>query len=99
VIAQKLPIDISNFKAMITEDYIYVDKTKYIYDLITKGRLYFLARPRRFGKSLLISTLKYIFAGDKELFHTLWIGKHSDYTWPKHPIIHFDFSTIAYRTA
>jgi hypothetical protein len=99
VIAKKLPRDISDFQIMMTEDYIYVDKTKYIYDLITTGRLYFLSRPRRFGKSLLISTLKHIFAGNKELFNSLWIGKQSDYAWPKHPIIHLDFSIIAHRTA
>jgi hypothetical protein len=99
VTAKKLPRDISDFQIMMTEDYVYVDKTKYIYDLITTGRLYFLSRPRRFGKSLLISTLEHIFSGNKELFHDLWIGKHSDYTWPKHPVIHLDFSSLENETA
>jgi hypothetical protein len=99
VIAKKLPLSVSNFETMITEDYIYVDKTKYIYDLITKGRLYFLSRPRRFGKSLLISTLKHIFTGNKELFHSLWIEKQSDYEWSKYPIIHLDFSSLQNDTA
>jgi hypothetical protein len=99
VAAKKLPIGISNFETIITEDYIYVDKTKHIYDIITQGRLYFLSRPHGFGKSLLISTLKHIFAGNKKLFHSLWIGKQSDYTWPKYPVIHLDFSTLEHETA
>jgi len=95
---KKLPIDVSNIKKMLTGDYVYVDKTKYIYDLITKGRLYFLSRPRRFGKSLLISTLKEIFSGNKELFNDLWIGK-SDYDWHKYQAIHLDFSSVSYQNS
>jgi hypothetical protein len=98
VTAKKLPIGVDDFETMITQDYVYVDKTKYIYDLITKGRLYFLSRPRRFGKSLLISTLEHIFSGNKELFHDLWIGKQSDYTWPQHPVIHLDLSSLEPKT-
>jgi hypothetical protein len=64
---KKLPIDVSNFKTMITQDYVYVDKTEHIYRLIIEGRLYFLSRPRRFGKSLLLSTLKELFSGNKKL--------------------------------
>jgi len=91
---KKLPVDVSHFPTMIEGNYLYIDKTKYIYDLITKRRLYFLSRPRRFGKSLLISTLKEIFSGNKKLFKDLWIGKHSDYSWEKHPVLHFDFSSL-----
>jgi hypothetical protein len=65
---KKLPLDVSDFNTMIKGDYVYVDKTQYIYNLVTEGRFYFLSRPRRFGKSLLISTLKELFSGNKELF-------------------------------
>jgi hypothetical protein len=91
VIAKQLPVGISDFKTLITDNYIYVDKTHYIYNLIKQGRFYFLSRPRRFGKSLLITTLKELFLGNKELFSSLWIY-NSDYEWPKHPVIHLDFS-------
>ena len=65
---KKLPIDVSTFETLITNDYIYVDKTEIIHNLITTGRYYFLSRPRRFGKSLLVSTLKELFLGRQELF-------------------------------
>ncbi len=76
---------------MIQEGYIYIDKTKHIYELI-QGKYYFLSRPRRFGKSLLISTLKEIFSGNQALFQGLWI--YDQINWEKHPIIHLDFSII-----
>ena len=70
-----LPRDVSNFERMIQDGYIYVDKTELIYNLYaTGGRYFFLSRPRRFGKSLLISTLKELFVGNKKLFTNLWIG-------------------------
>ncbi len=78
---------------MLSKGYLYVDKTEIIHSLITRGRFYFLARPRRFGKSLLISTLKEIFLGNKELLKDLWIGK-SDYDWTPYPVIHLDFSAL-----
>ena len=62
-IMKRLPVDVSNFELMITGNYLYIDKTKNIYELITNARLFFLSRPRRFGKSLLISTLKELFSG------------------------------------
>ncbi|MCP5052318.1 MAG: ATP-binding protein [bacterium] len=75
---------------MIEGDYLYVDKTKDIYNLITDGgQYYFLSRPRRFGKSLLISTLKELFSGNESLFKGLWI--HDKWTWEKYPVIHLDF--------
>jgi len=93
-----LPLDLSTFSTMITENYIYVDKTKHIYDLFSRGqRLYFLARPRRFGKSLLISTLKELFSGNRNLFKGLWIDS-SDYQWQQYPIIHLDFANIGHAT-
>jgi len=93
-----LPIDLSTFSIMITGNYLYIDKTQYIYNLFNSGaRYYFLSRPRRFGKSLLISTLKELFSGNRALFKNLWIDS-SDYHWTQHPVIHLDFGTIAHNT-
>lgn len=87
------------FRNLIEGGYVYVDKTKYIYELIrgTIG-IYFLARPRRFGKSLMISTLYEIFQGNKELFRGLWLYE-SDYVWESYPIIRLDFSQERIYTA
>lgn len=93
-----LPTDVSSFTVMMTGNYMYVDKTQDIYNLFSGGtRYYFLSRPRRFGKSLLISTLHELFSGNKKLFDNLWIGS-SDYTWQQYPIIKIDFSTISRST-
>ncbi len=70
---KKLPIGISNLKKIITQNYIYVDKTKYVHDLVENGTYYFLSRPRRFGKSLFVDTLKECFEGNRELFKGLYI--------------------------
>ncbi|HMV80405.1 MAG TPA: AAA family ATPase [Leptospiraceae bacterium] len=89
---KKLPIGIQTFRDIIENNYIYVDKTKHIHQLIESGKgTYFLSRPRRFGKSLLISTLAEIFLGNRELFKGLYIAD-SDYSWKKHPVIRLDFS-------
>ena len=87
-----LPIGISDFKKLIQGNYIYVDKTVYIYKLIKEGSgYYFLSRPRRFGKSLLISTIRYLFQGKKELFKNLYI--EDKWNWDEtYPIIRIDFS-------
>ncbi len=93
-----LPTDVSDFHTMVQGNYLYVDKTHFIYKLFSKGkRYYFLSRPRRFGKTLLISTLKEFFSGNKELFKGLWLYT-SNHDWAEHPVIHLDFSTIAHRT-
>ena len=93
-----LPTDVSTFSKMIEGDYLYVDKTKQIYNLLVAGSNYFfLSRPRRFGKTLLISTLEALFLGDKKLFKGLWIEK-SDWVWKKHPVIRLDFSVLANKT-
>ena len=87
-------IDPSNsiFEDLINSDNLYVDKTKYLYNLITDRKKYhFLSRPRRFGKSLMLSTLDAIFRGKKELFKGLYIDS-ADYDWKEYPIIHIDFS-------
>ena len=89
---QKLPLDIQTFETMREDNYIYVDKTRYIHDMLDKGRFYFLSRPRRFGKSLLVSTLRSLFEGKKELFKGLWIADHGE--WKKYPVVMFDFNVI-----
>ncbi|MEA3385169.1 MAG: AAA family ATPase, partial [Thermodesulfobacteriota bacterium] len=89
---KRLPIGIQTFRDIIFNDYLYVDKTEKIFDLVNNPKgVYFLSRPRRFGKSLLISTLNEIFEGERELFKDLWIYK-ADYAWEKHPIVRIDFS-------
>jgi len=70
---KKYPIGIQDFRVLRQGGYIYVDKTREIAELVNSGKYYFLSRPRRFGKSLLISTLKYLFEGERELFEGLWI--------------------------
>jgi hypothetical protein len=91
---KKLPIGIQTFREIIEDDYLYIDKTEYVYNLINKGKCYFLSRPRRFGKSLLLDTIAEAFSGDRELFKGLWIYD-SDYNFPKHPVLKFDMSRIA----
>ncbi len=93
-----LPKGISDFQKLRMGNYVYVDKTETIYNLITSGQYYFLSRPRRFGKSLLISTFKALFEGKKELFEGLWIGS-SNFQWKAHPVIHLSFFEIARGTA
>jgi hypothetical protein len=93
---KELPISIASFPKIVEKDLIYVDKTGYLYPLIKKGGIYFLSRPRRFGKSLLISILKEIFNGNKELFKGCWI--YDRIQWIKYPVIHLDFLDIDYRT-
>jgi len=84
---KRLPVGIQTFRDIIQNDYLYVDKTDKIFDLVNNPKgVYFFSRPRRFGKSLLISTLNEIFEGEKELFKELWIYK-ADYAWEKHPVI------------
>ncbi len=92
---KELPIGIQDFPKLILGNNIYVDKTEYYHRLITKGNYYFLSRPRRFGKSLLISTLKAIFDGDRALFQGLWIEDKID--WEPRPVIKLDFTQISKR--
>ena len=94
---KNLPLGIQTFRDFIKEDYIYVDKTKSIHDLFARGgKYYFLSRPRRFGKSVLISTLVEIFSANKELFKGLWI--YDKIQWTQHPVIHLDLSKISFKT-
>ncbi|MCF7799422.1 ATP-binding protein [Candidatus Babeliales bacterium] len=94
---KKLPVGIQGFRKIIESNYLYIDKTEYLYNLIQEGEVYFLSRPRRFGKSLTCSTFEEIFAGNKELFKGLYIY-NSDYEWKKHPVIHLSFTTLGYKT-
>ena len=94
---KKLPLGIQNFKEIITDGYIYVDKTQYIYNLLNDAKYCFLSRPRRFGKSLLLDTVAEVLKGEKEFFKGLWIYD-SDYTFKKHPIVKLDMSNIANNT-
>lgn len=89
----RLPLDLSTFALLRKSGYLYVDKTEYAYSLITQGRRYFLSRPRRFGKSLFVSTLKEILDGNKSLFDGLIIEK-SNYEWHRHGVINLDLSSI-----
>ena len=87
----KYPIGIQSFDQIIGDGYVYVDKTGLIYQLVKGGKIYFLSRPRRFGKSLLVSTLKCYFQGRKELFKGLAIDK-LETDWAEYPVFHIDFS-------
>ncbi len=88
-----------NFEKLRQEGYLYVDKTEYIWKLINPaGESYFLSRPRRFGKSLTVSTLKAIFEGKKELFKGLAIYD-KPYDWKPYPVIHFDFANCDIQSA
>lgn len=95
---KNLPLGIQTFDDLIRRDFLYIDKTPEIYKLIASGgKYFFLSRPRRFGKSLLLSTLKEIFSGNKELFKNLWI--YDKITWESHPVIHIDLTALAYENA
>jgi hypothetical protein len=91
---KKLPIGIQTFSEIITENYLYVDKTKEITELLQGGKYLFLSRPRRFGKSLLISTLSEIFSGNQKLFQGLYI--YDKIEWQSYPIILIDFNLISH---
>ena len=87
----KYPIGIQSFSQIREDGYVYVDKTALIYDLVTTGKIYFLSRPRRFGKSLLVSTLENYFLGRKELFRGLAIDS-LEKEWNTYPVFHIDFN-------
>ena len=87
----KYPIGIQSFDRIIEDGYVYVDKTDMVYSLAQEGSIYFLSRPRRFGKSLLVSTLKNYFLGRKELFKGLKIDR-LEKDWKVYPVFHLDFN-------
>ena len=91
------PIGIQDFRKICEGDYLYIDKTELIHTLLTQGNYYFLSRPRRFGKSLLLSTIKEIYSGSRELFEGLWIADRWD--WGKrHPVVHIKFAKSDYQS-
>ena len=89
-----LPIGIQNFKEIVAGGYVYVDKTRYVYELINDAKYYFLSRPRRFGKSLLLDTISEVLKGNKDLFKGLWIYD-SAHDFQRYPVIRIDMSKAA----
>ncbi len=94
---KRYPIGIQDFSELRKGDYLYVDKTQQMYDLLSSGKYFFLSRPRRFGKSLLLSTLKYFFLGRRDLFEGLWVDREAEPEWVEHPVLHFSFSSSGYK--
>ena len=92
----KLPIGLQDFRGLRQDGYLYVDKTRHIHRLITEGKYYFLSRPRRFGKSLLLSTIKEVFLGSRWLFEGLWIVEEWDWS-QRFPVVHVSFSSLGYK--
>lgn len=93
---KKLPIGIQSFEKLRKGDFLYVDKTRLVYDLAhSGGNYFFLSRPRRFGKSLLLSTLKAYFEGRKDLFEGLDV-MNLEHDWKQHPVLHLDLNTGDY---
>ena len=103
VTKRKYPVGIQSFENIRRDGYVYIDKTPLVYKMITEGKPYFLSRPRRFGKSLLVSTLAAVFEGRRDLFEAftteqgieqpqLFIAK-TDWKWEKYPVLRFDFSS------
>ncbi len=91
----KYPIGIQHFESLREDGYLYVDKTRILYDIVSNGRYYFLSRPRRFGKSLLISTLNAYFEGKRELFQGLAM-EQLEQEWRVHPVLRLDLNTEKY---
>ncbi|MFN0201427.1 MAG: AAA family ATPase [Bacteroidia bacterium] len=92
---KQLPSSHQNFERIITDNFLYVDKTQPCYDLLQNRNMLFFARPRRFGKSIMISTMKAIYQGKKHLFEGLWIYDKVDWETIKRPVIHLDFTLLS----
>jgi hypothetical protein len=93
--AQKLPLGLQDFREIISGGYKYIDKTRYIYEMCSTGKYYFMSRPRRFGKSMTVSTLYELYSGSRELFKGLWIEDRWD--WEKrNPVLRFNFTGIGF---
>lgn len=93
----KFPVGIQQFEKLRQGGYVYIDKTRYIYDLVDRGCYYFLSRPRRFGKSLLMSTIEAYLSGRKDLFEGLALEK-LETEWTQYPILHLDLNSQKYDT-
>ena len=89
---QNLPIGMQSFESIRQNNFLYVDKTKHIYNLANSNRYYFLSRPRRFGKSLFLSTLEAYFLGKKELFKGLYI-ETVEKQWTEYPVLYLDMNS------
>lgn len=83
------PVGIETFSEIRDKNYVYIDKTELIHKLVTSGKYYFLSRPRRFGKSLLLSTIRAFFEGRRDLFEGLAITRH-EHIWDRHPVFHLN---------
>ncbi|MDY4175242.1 MAG: AAA family ATPase, partial [Bacteroidales bacterium] len=94
----KFPIGIQTFEEVIGEGYVYVDKTDMVYSLATEGKIYFLGRPRRFGKSLLLPTLERYFLAKREIFKVLKLDS-LEKEWKTYPVCHMDFNGKNLRDA
>ena len=103
-IPRRLPIGVQSFKDLREKDFLYVDKTEYLFRLANSSKVYFLSRPRRFGKSLFLSTLAVYFLGQKELFKGLYLEKAEEEqavqenrtAWQEYPVLYLDFNTKNY---
>jgi len=103
-ITRKLPVGIQSFEKLRRDGYVYIDKTSFIWNLVQFSNPYFLSRPRRFGKSLFLSTLKAYFLGQKELFTELYLEKaeaeraeqEERAAWQEYPVLYFDFNIGKY---
>ena len=103
--SRKIPIGVQSFEVMRNDKFLYVDKTPFLFKLAHSNRVYFLSRPRRFGKSLFLSTLKAYFLGQKELFKGLYIEKAEEKraeiekteAWVEYPVLYMDFNTKYYK--
>ena len=103
-VSRKLPIGVQSFKDLREKGFLYVDKTEYLFRLANSSKVYFLSRPRRFGKSLFLSTLAAYFRGQKELFKDLYLEKAEDEqavlenraAWQEYPVLYFDFNIGQY---
>lgn len=93
-----LPIGNASFESIRKNNQLYVDKTRHIFKMADEGMYYFLSRPRRFGKSLTISTLRCLFQGRQDLFEGLWIETQTGWKWEKHPVVLIDFNEISHDT-
>ena len=97
---RRLPIGVQGFQGLRQDGFVYVDKTRYIYTLAHSNKQYFLSRPRRFGKSLFLSTLRAYWEGKKELFEGLDIvelEKDNEEAWQPYPVFYFDFNGQNYQ--
>lgn len=97
IMTRKYPIGLQSFREIREGEFVYIDKTEKIHQMVDYGKYYFLSRPRRFGKSLLLDTISELFSGSEELFRGLWI--HDKWNWDnKNPVIRISFSNIGTGT-